>query len=117
MGQVTLEPNPYPIAGYENPDHLCYTRWTKGHDLFVTLLVPFSDNEIPAVEFSLAEVACDERQLSPWEGTGLHITINGRDDFYFDQHMKWNLPWHSGDYSGDRRLFHSCCDTRYRYGK
>ena len=108
-GAGTLEPNPFPIAGYENPQHLCYTRRTKGPDLFVTLLVPFEDTSVPTVSVSLLDVESDERTLTPWEATALAITMDGRRDVYFDQHMQWNLPWTAGGFSGSARLFHSGC--------
>lgn len=105
-----IDPNPYPIPGYENPAHLSYTRRTHGNDLFVTLLVPFVNDDTPKVAASLLNVTCDERTLSPWEATALRITINGREDVYFDQHMQWNLPWSAGGYTGSGRLFHSQCE-------
>ncbi len=106
-GAATLEANPYPIEGYENPQHLCYTRQTRGNDLFVTLLVPFENESVPEVEVSLLDVEADARTLSPWEATALSITIDGHRDVYFDQHMHWNLPWKAGGIAGQGRLFHS----------
>lgn len=108
-GHPVLSPSPHPVQGYENPQHLCYTRESKGNTLFVTLLFPFENDNCPDVEASLAEVECDGRVLDPWEGTGLQIIYNGEEHFYFDQHMQWNLPWKSGKYSGQGRLFHSSC--------
>jgi hypothetical protein len=112
-GTPSLAPNPYPIKGYENPDHLTYTRRAKGSFTFVTLLVPFEGSEPPQVSVSTIGVHSDERILSSFEATALHITLNGRDDVYFDQHMHWNLPWEisgcSGRCSGSGRLFHSRC--------
>ena len=108
-GNGTLEANPYPIVGYENPQHLCYTRQTKGPDLFVTLLVPFENANVPAVSVSLLDVESDDRSLTPWEATALAITMDGRSDVYFDQHMHWNLPWKAGGFAGTERLFHSGC--------
>ncbi|MHB9132601.1 MAG: heparinase II/III family protein [Armatimonadota bacterium] len=108
-GTANIEPNPYPVNGYENPDHLCYTRHQAGHDLFVTILVPFNNATAPEVSAELVDVECDGRIISPWEGTGLRINFNGREDFYFDQHLQWNLPWRAGGYAGDGRLFHSRC--------
>jgi len=106
-GEATIEDNPYPIENYENPRHLTYTRKAVGHDLFVTVMIPFSDAEVPEVSTRVMEVECDDRKLSPWEGTGLEIEVNGEKDFYFDQHMTWTLPWSCGPYSGNQRLFHS----------
>ena len=56
-------------------------------------------------------VRADDRDLSPWEATGLEITINGRRDVYVDLHMQWNLPWQCGEAEGSERLFHSQCDV------
>ena len=108
-GTGTLEANPYPIVGYENPQHLCYTRRTIGSDLFVTLLVPFENANVPTVSVAQLDVESDERTLTPWEATALAITIDGRRDVYFDQHMQWNLPWKAGGFAGSERLFHSAC--------
>jgi len=108
-GEPSLAPSPYPIDGYDNPDHLTYTHRAAGRDIFVTLLVPFEDENVPEVSVELAEVESDERILAPWEATALSIRINGREHFYFDQHMAWNLPWRCGEYSGSGRLFHSQC--------
>lgn len=108
-GTARLAPNPYPIAGYENPQHLCYTRQGGGRDLFVTLLVPFTDGQAPAVAARLLEVECDGRRLTPWEGTALEIEVAGRRDVYVDLHLQWNLPWRAGGISGQGRLFHSAC--------
>ncbi len=107
-GVATLGPNPWPVEGYENPDHLVYTRKTAGRDLFATLLIPF-DGVAPAVETRLLDVAADGRTLSPWEATGLEIVIDGQRDVYVDYHMHWNLPWNCGGCTGDGRLFHSRC--------
>ncbi len=101
-----LEPCPYPLDGYDNPDHLSYTRATKGNDLFVTLLVPFT-GACPDVQARLLDVVTDGRTVSPWEITGLEITLDGRRDIYVDTHMQWNLPWTCGGYQGKERLFHS----------
>lgn len=106
-GTATLHPHPYPMPNYENPQQLCYTQRVVGHCLFTTLLIPFEGDCPPAVEVSLAEIECDNRILSPWEGTGLRYSIDGESHFYFDQHMQWNLPWKCGAFSGQGRLFHS----------
>jgi hypothetical protein len=105
-GTPDLRPNPWPMEGYENPNWLTYTRRTAGHDLFATLLVPFT-GAIPAVDVRPLDVYCDERVLTPHEATALAITLDGRDDLYFDQHLQWNLPWQAGGVSGDGRLYHS----------
>lgn len=105
-GAALLEPCPYPLAKYDNPEHLCYTRAGRGHDLFATLLVPFVGTA-PTVSVALAAVTADGRTLSPWEATGLEITVDGRRDVYVDLHMQWNLPWQCAGYAGDGRLFHS----------
>jgi len=108
-GKARLTPNPYPLDGYDNPDHLTYTRRAARGCVFVTLLVPFAGKAAPRVSAKLARVECDERVLSQWEATALRIRIGGREHFYFDQHIEWNLPWRSGGYSGTGRLFHSEC--------
>ncbi len=110
-GDAALAPNPYPIAGYENPQHLTYTRRGGTCDVFATLLVPFLDGAVPEVTAALLEVECDGRRLSPWEATALEITVNGRRDVYLDQHLQWNLPWRAGGCAGEGRLFHSACPS------
>jgi hypothetical protein len=111
-GEALLERCPHPLEKYGNPDHLCYTR-QGGHDLFVTVLVPFT-GKAPALEVALASVQADGRTLSPWEATGLAITLNGRRDVYVDLHMQWNLPWQCGGRAGDGRLFHSQVESTRR---
>lgn len=108
-GKPSLRDNPHPIENYENPRQLTYTRTKTGRDLMVTLLVPFADEELPEVSARVVEVGCDGRKLSPWEGTGLEIGIDGERHFYFDQHMAWTLPWTHESHSGNRRLYHSEC--------
>ena len=108
-GVPEIAPNPFPLDGYENPAHLTYTRRAAGNTLFVTLLVPFSDADMPDVAAALAPVQADSRALDPWEVTGLRLTINGREDHYLDQHMQWNLPWQLGEHRGTGRVFHSAC--------
>lgn len=108
-GSPKLQDHPHPMEGYENPMHLSYTRRTVGRDLFVTLLVPFLDKERPVVSARVMDVECEGRKLTPWEGTGLEITIDGTTHFYFDQHMEWNLPWSCGSHAGHHRLYHSEC--------
>jgi hypothetical protein len=106
-GKATLEPNPFPIRGYENPSHLCYLHRTDQRWLFVTLMVPFEGERAPRVEASLLPVECDGRELSPWESTGLEIRIDGERHVYVDHHMHWSLPWRCGGFEGEQRLFHS----------
>jgi hypothetical protein len=101
-----LEPNPFPLESYDNPDHLTFTRITNGNDLFVTLLVPFT-GACPDVQARLLDVEADGRTVDPWEITGVEITINGRRDVYVDTHMQWNLPWQCAEFAGTGRLFHS----------
>jgi hypothetical protein len=108
-GEPALEPCPYPLEGYDNPDHLCYTRRGAGNQLFAALLVPFQGDHVPQVAVRRIDVHADGRTLSPWEATGLEIEIAGRRDVYVDQHMQWNLPWEAGGSSGEGRLFHSRC--------
>ena len=105
-GEAAIGPNPWPVEGYENPDHLTYTHRAAGHWLFATLMVPF-EGEPPEVEVERLPVRADEREVSPWEVTALAITINGRRDVYVDQHMQWNLPWEAGGHAGEGRVFHS----------
>ena len=111
-GEAALKPCPYPFEGHPTPSQLCYTREAKGSFLFVTLLVPFLDDDRPEVEARLVEVEADGRALSAWEATGLEIKINGRTDVYVDMHMHWNLPWRCGGFQGTERVFHSACDLR-----
>jgi hypothetical protein len=106
-GDPSLALCPQPLEGYPSPDQLCYTNQTQGSFLFVTLLVPFLDADIPDVEAELVEVFADDRALSSWEATGLKIVINGRQDVYVDLHMHWNLPWECEGFAGVERLFHS----------
>lgn len=106
-GEPSLKPCPQPLEGYPSPDQLCYTNQTNGSFLFVTLLVPFEDGNIPEVETRLVDVFADNRALSSWEATGLKIEINGRQDVYVDLHMHWNLPWECQGFTGVERLFHS----------
>jgi len=106
-GTPRLEPCPYPLDGYENPEHLTYTRHGTGGQIMVTLLVPFDGEEAPDVAVRTIDVQADGRTLSPWEATGLEIEIDGQRDVYVDQHMQWNLPWQAGGHAGEGRLFHS----------
>ncbi|MCX5661366.1 MAG: heparinase II/III family protein [Planctomycetota bacterium] len=106
-GEAALGPNPHPLEGYENPAHLRYRQAVKGHGLFVTLLVPFEGDRPPRTAVKLVDVHADERNVSPWEATGLEITHEGRRDVYVDQHMEWVLPWKVGGVEGDARVFHS----------
>ncbi len=108
-GQATIEPCPHPLDHYGNPDHLAYRRCGKGPQIFATLLVPFEGAMAPTVAVQRLEVDCDERTLSPWEATAVEIMIDGKRDVYFDQHMAWNLPWRTGGFAGEGRLFHSAC--------
>ena len=75
----------------------------------VTLLVPFSDDRVPDVTVEEAEVICGGHTLTPWDATAMTITVNGREDFYFDLHKHWSMPWTSGRYAGAGRLYHSRC--------
>ncbi len=107
VGAVTpaLEPCPYPQEHYPNPDHLTYTLDTVGSGLLITVLAPFTGTA-PALEARLLPVVTD-RELTPWEATGLEITLNGRHDIYVDIHTHWSLGWTCGGYTGEGRLFHS----------
>lgn len=106
---ATLIPCPHPLPKYVTPDLLVYGLKGKGPQILVTLLVPFAEAAVPAVDLRALPVECDNRTLAPWEATALEITIDDRRDVYFDQHMAWNLPWRAGGYTGDGRLFHSAC--------
>lgn len=105
-GQASLEPCPFPLDGYDNPLHLVYTQTSTQSILFVTVLVPFKDRR-PRVHARLAPVQADDRELSPWEATGLVIEVDGQTDHYLDLHVHWNLPWAIGPCRGSQRLFHS----------
>jgi hypothetical protein len=107
-GAAHIEPCPYPMPGYENPDHLSYTSTDTGGFVFVTVLVPF-EGAAPIVETKLLPVEADERTVALREITALEITIDGRRDIYVDQHMEWNLPWRAAGCEGSGRLFHSRC--------
>jgi hypothetical protein len=109
-GLARKTPNPYPIRGYNNPDYLCYEQKQCGDAAFITLLIPFLDDDRPRVEVEMLDVECDDRILLPREATGLRIRIDDHEDFYFDQHMHWNLPWRIGPHSGTQRLWHSIID-------
>lgn len=108
-GQASLEPCPYPLDGYDNPEHLTYTSRTAGLETFVTLLMPFEEDRIPEIKVKALEIECDDRVLESHEATALEIEVGGQRDVYFDQHMEWNLPWKAGGCEGDGRLFHSRC--------
>jgi hypothetical protein len=108
-GELTIEPNPYPIRGYQNPDHVMIEARAPGDWLMAAVLVPFGDDAVPPLSIEVLPVTADERPLSPWEATALAITVNGRRDVYFQQHMHWNLPWQAGGSGGTGRWFHSEC--------
>lgn len=106
-GKAALAPCPYPLGGeYADPAQLTFTQQARGSAIFVSVLAPFSGH-VPVVKARLLPVVADNRALSPWEATGLEITVNGRRDVYVDLHMHWLLPWECGDYAGTGRLFHS----------
>jgi hypothetical protein len=105
-GEAAIEPHPWPVADYENPDHLTYTHRATGNWLFATLLIPW-EGAPPEVAVEFLPVLADEREVGAWEITALAITIAGRRDVYVDQHMHWNLPWQAGGYAGEGRVFHS----------
>ncbi|MCG3148222.1 MAG: hypothetical protein PCFJNLEI_01665 [Verrucomicrobiae bacterium] len=107
-GVPSLAPCPWPLEGYFNPRQLVFTQPNvTGHGLFVTVLVPFRDTARPNVQARLLPVMADDRELSPWEATGLEIVINGRREVYVDFHVTWYLPWKCGGHTGQHRLFHS----------
>jgi len=107
--RATVEPNPHPLEGYDNPDHLCY-RWRgRGRPLFVHVMVPFTGAQQPDVRIERLPVETDDGVLDPWEATALRIVVHGREDVYVDQHMHWNLPWRVAGYASAQRLFHSQC--------
>jgi hypothetical protein len=101
-----LEPCPYPQDHYPNPDHLTYTLETAGSGLLATVLVPFAGS-VPTVTATFLPVCTPDRELTPWEATGLEIVCNGQRDVYVDFHTHWHLPWTCGGYAGEARVFHS----------
>jgi len=108
-GAAAVEPCPFPLDGYDNPEHLTYTRRAAGRGVFVTLLAGFEGDRVPDVAVRLLDIEADGRTLDVWEATALEIVIDGRRDVYYDQHMHWNLPWRAGGCEGAGRLFHSRC--------
>ncbi len=110
-GQARIETCPFPLAGYDNPQHLVFRQSGGGGRLFVTVLVPFG-RTCPQVQARLLPVCADGRELSPWEATGLALEIDGQTDYYLDLHVQWNLPWTLGPYQGSGRLFHSQVHAR-----
>jgi hypothetical protein len=106
-GEGLLEACPHPHPDHENPNHLVYRRKLSGPFTFVTLLAPFTGNDVPALDVELLPVTCDERILEPHEATALQIRFLGEEHTYFDQHMEWNLPWQVGGCAGTGRLHHS----------
>ncbi|MHB9023144.1 MAG: heparinase II/III family protein [Armatimonadota bacterium] len=102
-----LEPCPYPQDHYPNPDHLTYTVETDGSALLATVLIPFLGAAVPDVSVRLLPVSTVDRELTPWETTGLEITLNGRRDIYVDVHTHWHQAWTCGGYAGEGRVFHS----------
>lgn len=106
-GAAAVEPHPWPVKDYENPDHLTYTRRAVGNWMFGTLMIPFEGDTPPSVAVEVLPVQADEREVSSFEITALAVTLDGRRDVYLDQHMQWNLPWRTDAYTGEGRLFHS----------
>jgi hypothetical protein len=107
-GAAAIAPCPYPLGGdYADPDQLTFTHDATGSFLFVSVLVPFRDAAVPDVQARLLDVETGDGVVSPWEVTGLEITLNGRRDLYVDTHMHWNMPWRCGGFAGEGRLFHS----------
>lgn len=106
-GRLHTEKCPAPIDEHDNPDHITYTKKSSGNIILVTLLVPFKNKNIPEAWVKSIDVHCDGRILDPWEATGLEIRVNNKRHIFFNQHMQWNLPWETGGYCGDTRLFHS----------
>jgi hypothetical protein len=107
-GDARLQVSPLPQGAF-NPDNLTFTKKTLGNGVMAMVMVPFEGSKAPEVEVKLLDVEADGRIVSPFEITGLEITVNGKKDVYVDQHMHWTLPWQAGGYSGERRLFHSRC--------
>lgn len=104
-GTPSLTPNPYPIAGYENPSQLVYRHRCAGPWLFVTLLLPFTD-AAPALQMELLPLETDHGELAPWQATALRLSVGGETHLYVDQHTHWHLPWHCAGVSGEGRLYH-----------
>ncbi|MHB9129915.1 MAG: heparinase II/III domain-containing protein [Armatimonadota bacterium] len=111
VGVITphLEPCPYPLDHYVNPDHLTYTLETQGSAVLVTLLAPFLGKNVPTIQANLLPVQIEERELTSFEATGLEIIIDGQRDVYVDIHTHWHQAWTCGGYAGEERLFHSRC--------
>jgi len=103
----SLDPCPFPLEGYDNPWHFTLSSQLSGRHIFVTCLVPFTEDELPDLDVQMLAIECDDRILDPWEATAVEINISDRRDVYVDFHMQWNLPWRAGGIEGDARLFHS----------
>jgi len=106
---LNLEPNPHPIRGYQNPDHATITRNRGGDTIMVCVLVPFIGSQMPDVQLRHVPVRNEDQLLNPWQATSLEISIDGKSDYFFCQHMHWCLAWQAEQYAGTTRLFHSSC--------
>lgn len=106
-GKLAIEPNPHPIGSYQNPDHVTIETASNGNAIMAVLLVPFEGEDVPAVTANAETVECDGRQQGPWEASGIRIRVGERSDFFFKQHMHWNLAWRGAGHQGTGRLFHS----------
>ncbi len=105
-GEVAVEPCPHPISSYQNPDHMTISA-TGGDLVMAMVLVPFSDDAVPAARASVVPVFADGEQLSPWEMTGIEIRLADRTDRLVVQHLHMNHPWACGDVQGSGRVWHS----------
>lgn len=105
-GALSLEPCPYPISSYQNPDHIRID--TRGTDVVMAVvLVPFVGATPPVVSATLANVTADGETLSPWAMSGIEIRLPDRTDLLVCQHLHQNHPWECAGRSGAGRLFHS----------
>lgn len=100
---VELKDNPYPWIGYENPQYLRFSAKSKEPVIFVTVIIPFKEKNIPQTSIEYLKIKSDERILDPWEGTALKITDQVKSFQYVDLHTHWILPWTVGNMNGDQR--------------
>lgn len=106
-GEAALERCPYPLEGYDNPDHLRYRLSTDEEVVLATLLVPFQGNVPPSVAVEPVDVEIPDGAASPYEITALRIGIDGESHLYVDQHRQWTQAWLADGRRGTARVFHS----------
>lgn len=105
--QLNLEPNPYPIQGYQNPDHATVTRRCCGPMIMMCVLHPFVGADAPQVKLRHVPAFNADQSLTPWQATSVEVTVDGRSDYFFCQHTHWCLPWRSENHAHTVRTFHS----------